>query len=251
MHIQLIRHATLRVEIGGRHLLIDPSLGASGMQPPIENSDNDRRNPLVELPATVPELVRGVQALVVTHTHRDHLDDEAVQQLPHALPLFCQPEDADALTKRGFRQVQPVTDPVDWEGVHIIRTGGRHGTGDLARRMGPVSGFVFEAGREGPLYVAGDTVWCPIVADVLNRHKPTVVVLNAGAAEFADSDPITMDSEDVMRVAQAAPEATIVAVHMEAWNHCSLSRGRLGELVRKAGLSERIRIPQDGQTLTV
>ncbi|HVC20937.1 MAG TPA: MBL fold metallo-hydrolase [Vicinamibacterales bacterium] len=250
MDIKLIRHATLRLEIGGRHLLLDPALGAAGMQPPIENSDNDRRNPLVDLPAPIPEIARGLQALVVTHLHRDHLDDEAVQQLPHALPVFCQPEDADALAKRGFKQVQPVADKVDWEGLEIIRTGGRHGTGDLARQMGPVSGFVFRAAGERPLYVAGDTVWCPLVADALARHKPGVIVVNAGAAEFVDSDPITMDSDDVLRVAQAAPEATVVAVHMEAWNHCALGRSRLAELVRQANLSGRIRIPQDGQQLS-
>ena len=251
MHIQLVRHATLRLEFGGRTLLLDPALGAAGMQPPIENSDDDRRNPLVDLPATIPELVKGVQALVVTHLHRDHLDDEAVQQLPHSLPLFCQPEDAGTLTTRGFRQVQPVTDPVEWEGIKLIRTGGRHGTGELARQMGPVSGFVFEAKNERPLYVAGDTVWCPIVADALKKYQPGVIVLNAGAAEFVDSDPITMDAEDVLRVAEAVPKATVVAVHMEAWNHCSLGRGRLAELVRQAGLTDRIKIPQDGQTLSL
>ncbi|MDE3156675.1 MAG: MBL fold metallo-hydrolase [Acidobacteriota bacterium] len=251
MHIHLIRHATLRVEFAGRHFLLDPSFGAAGMQPPIQNSDNDRRNPLVDLPASIPEIVKGVQALVVTHTHRDHLDDEAVQQLPHGLPLFCQPEDADTLAQRGFRDVRPVTDPVEWEGVEIVRTGGRHGTGELARQMGPISGFVFHAPRERSLYIAGDTVWCPIVADVLKRHQPGVIVLNAGAAEFIDSDPITMDSDAVLRVAEMAPDATVIAVHMEAWNHCSLGRGRLGELVRQAGLSGRIKIPQDGQTLNL
>jgi L-ascorbate metabolism protein UlaG (beta-lactamase superfamily) len=251
MHIRLIRHATLRVEIAGKHLLIDPALGAAGMQPPIDNSDNDRRNPLVDLPEDIPALTRGLDAIVVTHTHRDHLDDEAVQQLPHTLPLFCQPEDAETLAGRGFKDVRPVPDHVEWEGLEISRTGGRHGTGEIAKKMGPVSGFVFAARNDRALYVAGDTVWCPPLVEALSRHRPAVIVLNAGAAQFVDSDPITMDADEVLRVAQAARQALIIAVHMEAWNHCGLGRGRLAELVRQAGLQDQIRIPRDGETVTI
>lgn len=56
MKIQLIRHATLVVEMNGTRILVDPMLGAAGNAPPIANSTNQRRNPLVELPFPVEQL---------------------------------------------------------------------------------------------------------------------------------------------------------------------------------------------------
>ena len=72
MHLRLIRHATLRLEVEGRHLLVDPMLDPAGARPPVERSDNDRRNPLVELPEPAEVVVEGVDAALITHLHRDH-----------------------------------------------------------------------------------------------------------------------------------------------------------------------------------
>ena len=101
--------------------------------------------------------------------------------------------------------------------------------------LGPVSGFVVRAPEEPSFYVAGDTVWCPEVEQALRTYEPDVVEVNAGAAQFIDSDPITMDADDVAQVARAAPRAKVVAVHMEAINHCVLTRIRLGEAIQHEG----------------
>src|SRR6185312_11744825 len=94
MRLRLLRHATLIVEFAGRKLLIDPMLSAPGFMPAIENSPNPRPNPLVPLPATTQEIAQDLDAVLVTHTHRDHWDDAAARELPKEVPLLCQPEDA-------------------------------------------------------------------------------------------------------------------------------------------------------------
>jgi hypothetical protein len=48
-----------------------------------------------------------------------------------------------------------------------VRTGGRHGTGEIGEKMGPVSGYVLRGPGEPVVYIAGDTVWCPEVAAAL------------------------------------------------------------------------------------
>ena len=58
------------------------------------------------------------------------------------------------------------------------------------------------------------------MAAALAAHEPDVVVVNAGGARFTSGDPITMTADDVVAVAAAAPDARVVAVHMEAINHC-------------------------------
>ena len=216
MRLRLIRNATLAVRVAGRHLLVDPMLDPAGARPPVEDTPNPRRNPLVELPEPPAVVVQGVDAVLVTHLHRDHFDDAAAA----LLPVLCQPPDAGALGERGFADVRPVADELEWDGVRIVRTDGRHGTGDLGAALGPVSGFVVIAPGEPVLYIAGDTIWCDEVRAVLDEHRPDVVVVNASGARFLEGDPIVMTTDDVVAVARHAPAATVVAVHLEAINHC-------------------------------
>jgi len=250
--ILLMRHATLIVEAGAAAYLVDPMLGPAEAWDPISNSANPRRNPMVELPMTADELEDALDALAavfVTHLHADHWDDPAKEQLGKDLPIFCQPNDIENIKDAVFTQVMPADVGLECEGINISLTGGRHGTGEVAERIGPVSGFVIKWKSEPSLYIAGDTVWCPEVETALQMHQPDVIVVNAGAAQFVDSDPITMDAEDVIQVANAAPQAQIIAVHMETINHCVLTRAELARAMAEVGLSDRVLIPADGETL--
>ncbi len=247
MKLQLIRHATLLLEYAGRRVLMDPMLGEAGNAPPIQNSPSPRPNPLVALPMPVGEILRGVQAVLVTHTHRDHWDDAAAQLIPKDVPLFGQPEDETKFRTQGFTAVMPVAAEAHFDGIAISRTGGQHGTGEIGRRMAPVSGFVLQAQGEPTLYIAGDTICCPEVAEALARYAPTVTVVNAGGARFLEGDPITMTPEDVTSTCKAAPATHVVAVHMEAINHCIVSRADLRFQLEAARLLDRVSIPDDGE----
>jgi L-ascorbate metabolism protein UlaG (beta-lactamase superfamily) len=237
MKITLVRHATLLLELDGRRLLVDPQLDDQGARPPIDNTPNPRRNPLVPLPVPAEDVVRGLDAVVVTHLHRDHLDETAERLLPRDVPVLCQPEDEERLRQLGL-QARPVDAAVEWDGLAIHRTGGRHGTGRIAERLAPVSGFVL-----GDLYVAGDTVWCREVADALERHRPAVAVVNAGGARFLEGDPIVMTAADVREVAARVP--VVVAVHLEAINHCVLTRAEL------RAAAPGVLVPEDGETISL
>src|SRR3954447_1769872 len=160
MDLTLLRNATLLIEMGGRRLLVDPSLDPAGARPPIANTADPRPNPLVELPRPTEEVVAGLDAVLVTHLHADHLDDTAVAVLERRAPLAGQPPDEPVLRERGFTDVRPVAGGIDLCGIGVARTGGRHGTGEIGARMGPVCGFVLRAPGEPVLYVAGDTIWC-------------------------------------------------------------------------------------------
>jgi L-ascorbate metabolism protein UlaG (beta-lactamase superfamily) len=254
VRITFIRHATFIFEMGGLKIMVDPMLAPAGAAEPVPNTPNQRRNPLVNLPFDGDEtraLLEEVDAVLVTHTHNDHWDGEAQNLIPEQTPILCQPEDEDRIKAAGFEHVTPVEDELEWGGLRLIRTGGRHGTGEIGRRMAPVSGFVVENEASPGLYIAGDTIWCPEVEEALSPHDPDVVVVNAGAARFVEGDPITMTSEDVMMVCRALPDARVVAVHMEAINHCLLSRAELEEKLRRESLAARVKIPADGETFRV
>jgi L-ascorbate metabolism protein UlaG (beta-lactamase superfamily) len=253
LRVRLIRHATLRVEMAGRVLLVDPMLDEVGARGPVAGTENERRNPLVPLPISVEEVLEGIDAVLVTHLHADHLDEAAVRALPPSLPLFCQAEDEAALRDRGFTDARPLQldgAVADLDGISVTRTPARHGRGEVGEKMAPASGFVLSAEGEPTLYVAGDSIWADEVATAISRHEPHVTVVNAGAAQFLEGGPITMDAADVCDVAQTAPSTQVVAVHMEAINHCLLTRAELRAKLASLGLAAWVPVPEDGEELT-
>lgn len=237
MRITLVRNATLLVELAGRRILVEPMLDDAGARPPVEDSPNPRRNPLVPLPFPAEEVVRGLDAVVVTHLHQDHFDETGARLVPRDVPVFCQPEDEARLGRLGL-DARAVADELDWEGLHIARTSGRHGHGELAEALGPVSGFVLDG-----LYLAGDTVWCADVEEAIERHGPRVAVVNGSGACFLDGGPLVMTSADVREVVARVP--TVVVVHLEAINHCLETRAEVRAAVPGA------RVPEDGETIEV
>lgn len=248
MEIKLLRHATLLVKIHGKKLLVDPMLSPANANPPVSNSTNEHRNPLVEIRCS-DDFLQQMDGVLLTHMHFDHFDNAAALRLPKDKVIFCQPEDQDRLKNLGFLQVCSISDQYSWEGIKITRTGGQHGTGEIGVRMSPVSGYVLQAKDEPTLYIAGDTIYCSEVEEALQKYKPRIIIVNAGAAQFSTGDPITMTEQDVASVCTQSETSKIVAVHMEAINHCLLSREELRCYLKREGLSERIFIPEDGEVL--
>ncbi len=231
---------------------MDPMLSPARAMEPVANAGNDLRIPLVDLPfgeRELQELLGTVDGVLVTLNHRDHWDATARDLLRKDLPILCQAGDEVAIAGAGVSRVTPVVDDQEWNGITVHRTEGRHGTGEIGERMGHVSGFVLMAEKEPSLYIAGDTIWCPEVARALDTFRPDVVVVNAGQAQYVTGDPITMSAADVAAVCRALPSAQVVAVHMEAINHCRLTRAALRASLAGQGLLSRVRIPADGERI--
>ena len=152
MRIRLLRHATLLVETAGVRFLIDPMFDPPGSQPPVAETPNPRPNPLVPLPVEPLDAIAGVQATLVTHLHGDHFDRAALGVVPRDRPVLCQPRDQPMFARAGLTATV-VDGPTTLGDVTVTRTGGRHGTGAIAREMGDVSGFVLTAEGEPRLTV--------------------------------------------------------------------------------------------------
>ena len=58
---------------------------------------------------------------------------------------------------------------------------------------------------------------------------------------------LIMDDADVESVCRAAPNATVVASHMDTVAHASLTRKTLKAALEKRGLAGRVLMPDDGE----
>jgi len=253
MKIKQVRHATVLIEYGDTRFLVDPYLAREGAYPGFEGTANSHlTNPRVELKTPIEEIL-GVDAVIVTHTHADHWDEAAASLVPKSLPVFAQhQQDADLIRSSGFTDVRVLTEDTQFGGVTLIKTPGQHGSDEalaaIPEILGRVCGVVFQHGDEKTLYVAGDTVWNRKVQDTLNAFAPDVIVLNAGDAQVPGLGSVTMNEEDVQKVYEAAaPNATLIAVHMEAVNHCVLTRQALREFSAGKGMTDRLLVPEDDE----
>jgi L-ascorbate metabolism protein UlaG (beta-lactamase superfamily) len=251
MNIRQIRNATIVLHYGGQIFLIDPFLAEKGAYPPFRNTPNqDQSNPTVDLNVPVEEIIKA-DAVIVTHLHPDHFDPAAIAVLPKNIHILAQSEeDAETIKREGFQRVESLTNVSSIGSVSITKTSGQHGKGELAVQMGPVSGVVFKHPEEKTLYIAGDTVWCDDVQQTITTHEPDVIIVNGGAAQFLQGDPITMSKENIYETYMAAPKASVIVSHMEALNHCVLTRDELKQFIEEKEVTSRIFVPNDGESLS-
>lgn len=250
MEYRLLRHTTAVLHYGGKRLLIDAMLDEAGARPAIGNTANDRRNPLVPLPDGWQAWVDEVDAYLPTHLHSDHVDETGRRMMDRGKPLLCQPEDVARWNADGFTNLLSIDPQVEWEGISITRTEAQHGSGETARMLAPVSGFVLSAEGEPVLYIAGDTIWYEGVESAMQQHRPEVIIASAGGASFLTGGPIIMDSGDIARLRAAAPDATIIVNHLDAINHCYETRDLLRARLAEQGIDDVV-IPGDGELISI
>jgi L-ascorbate metabolism protein UlaG (beta-lactamase superfamily) len=258
VQVQQIRNATAKINYAGKTFVLDPFLAKKGTYPGFPGTFNSQlRNPLIELPIPAKDIMQGVDAVIVSHTHLDHWDGGDHQFVPKAIPLFVQDEaDAKLIRSQGYTNVRILSENTLFEGVQLTRTGGQHGTDEmylnkpLAEGLGKAMGIVFQAPGVKTVYVVGDTIWRSEVDQTLAKFKPDVIILNAGDARMVGfTGSIIMGKDDVLHAYQRMPNATIIATHMDAINHMTLSRKELKEHVKQHGIQDRVRIPADGEIL--
>lgn len=253
MKIQQIRNATIRIECAGKHFLVDPwfQKKGTGMSAPSPDPEKAKiPSPTTELPFSVEQIMEGIDAMIVTHIHPDHFDPETAAMLDKSIPVFTVNEETKSQIEGfGYTSVMVLKDEgTDFDGVILIRTEAMHGESP-DHAAGPVCGIILQAAEEPVLYVAGDTVYYKGVERALEQYRPNVVVLNACGAELMGLGRLIMGAEDVLKVCEAAPDAAIIASHMDAVNHATVSRTGLRDFLRKHGKDGHVLIPEDGECL--
>ncbi|AGZ55201.1 hypothetical protein BACIH_0463 [Bacillus amyloliquefaciens] len=204
---------------------------------------------MVELPTSVDNIIKDVDAVIVTHLHYDHWDEAAKEVLPKDIKLFSQnEEDATEIRNAGFKNVEVLTKDTLFEGIQLIKTKGEHGRGEILKLAGLVCGVVFKHQSEKTLYIAGDTVWYDAVQEEIDTHQPEIIVVNGGDNQFYEGGSLIMGKEDIYETYKAAPKAKIIVSHMEAVNHWGLSKEELKSFINEKEITSDVLVPEDGES---
>lgn len=258
--VQLIRNATMRVHYAGKVFLVDPLLIPQYSMPAFPGTFRPRQwQPMAKLPVPVEEVVKGIDAVVLSHFHPDHFDELAAEMLPKDIKFFVQNEhDGEMVKALGFTNVESVKyDGSSFKGVTLYKIDGAHGKKELAEplfaQLGgrwESSGYVFKRDGLKTIYVAGDTLWVPSVKDAFDKHQPDFAFLNAADARLLATGPIIMGLADLVEAEQAAsPNMKLVVVHLDSVSHGMIGRKEIREYVTGNDLSHRFIVPEDGETL--
>lgn len=249
--VQLVRNATLLIEYGGKKILVDPMLSPKGA---IDSWAGIQRNPTIELKMPVEDVVKGVDLVLVTHTHEDHFDKVASGTLNKSIELMIQPADKEYFQKEGFNNAIVVDGNKLWNGIDIYRVDGEHGTGEVLKMMGKTSGFILKAKNQPTVYIVGDALWTDNIKNNIKKFKPDYIIVNSGGALIKgfENSPIIMDEAQTMALIRESGNAKVIAVHMDALDHCRTTRSSLTKKAVELNVSkDKLIIPQDAEVITL
>jgi L-ascorbate metabolism protein UlaG (beta-lactamase superfamily) len=144
--VRFIGHSTVRIELGGVSLLTDPQL----------------RNRFLHVRRQVPPApaatLDGLDAVLVSHFHPDHLDFPSIRGLDRDVRVIVPAGGAWLMRRRGFRRITELVpgESATVGAIEVVATpavhdGRRYPVGPAVKALG------YEVRGRRRLYFAGDT----------------------------------------------------------------------------------------------
>jgi L-ascorbate metabolism protein UlaG (beta-lactamase superfamily) len=259
-----ITTACIILDIDGTNLLTDPVFGPGGSE--VYLGDLFRKMPdlgrygldappdsafvqSLDGPAVRMDNLPPIDAILLSHEdHVDNLDQEGRKLLEGRMVLTTV-EGAHNLHPRpgvhGLRPWETISMNLGGKPFKITGTPCEHFPG------GQVTGFILETpsfgchtnGLPNAIYISGDTVYMPELAQISKKWHIKVAFLNLGAATIPfPTGPliITMDGQQAARLAQEIGAEIIVPLHFESWNHFAEKGEALSKTLAKGGIAEKV-----------
>lgn len=235
-------HASFLLQGAGRSLLIDPVFAAHCGPFPLPGLFRQ-----VPPPCRLDELPQ-IDAVLLTHSHYDHLDLQTLRKLGCDIPIFIAEGHAAWLGRKGFTRVSDLawgqtSDAIP--GLQLTATPAMHFSArtPFDRNRGHWCGWLIEGGG-CKLWHAGDSAWCPAFAEMGERLGE----IDFGMIPIGAYQPrsimkgIHMNPEEAVSAFREARCRRAVGMH---WGVFRLTDEALGEppamleeIARKVGLPD-------------
>ena len=252
MRVTYIGHATLLLEFGGARFLTDPNF----------DPKLGRVLPRVSSPGIALENLPGLDAILLTHAHADHLSFDSLERLPNTIPLFAPPVIAKWLRRLGFDQAVDFAPGESVQVAHVsIRAasathrGNRYG---FDRWRSAANMYLLDAGETA--FFAGDTA---LVEDThrlverslwANGRDLDLALLPIGYAPwwkpgFRNGH---LTHEDALTLFERLRARALIPYHWGTFRHVTSTAHdairRMRERLESHHLSARVRIIEPGES---
>jgi L-ascorbate metabolism protein UlaG (beta-lactamase superfamily) len=210
-------HASVLVEIDGVRIMTDPIL--SERASPVQIVGPKRFHP----PPLPLEQLSGIDAVVISHDHYDHLDMATVRQLAQGGTHFYVGLGIGAHLERwgvprALVHEMAWWDHADVKGVRIHCAPARHYSGRRSMNNSTLWASWMLRGPSRSLYFSGDTGHASHFGDIRQRlGAPDVALMKVGAYGSTWLD-IHMDPEAAVRAHRELGARTMLPVHWATFN---------------------------------
>lgn len=256
MKIRQIRNATILLDYGQTKILIDPMLARKGEIPSLKwITKSRRRNPLVGLPEGTSQVLDSVTHVLITHCqkgHFDHLDRAGRHWIrKNKLPVLCSDHDRLFLEKAKLRTISLAA-----ENTTLFLDGSitsiqcLHGEGFVGSLMAHGCGYILKFSDQPVVYVIGDSIRTDVIEKTIRDYQPDVVIMPGGGARFDIGGDIIMSLEDIAPIADLF-NGKLIVNHLEALDHCPVTRSEVRSLVCDLKLQDRVYAPEDGEEIII
>ena len=251
--ITWLGHSSFLIQGAGSSLLVDPVLSSHCSPIPLPALRRLSEPPCA--PADLPQ----IHAVLLTHSHYDHLDLAFLRRLGTSTPLIVPEGHAGWLRRAGFSDVRELV----WfashtivPGVTVTATPAQHFTARSLwdRNRGHWCGWLLESSG-GTLWHAGDSGYCKVFREIGERFGP----IDFGMIPIGAYQPrhimrsMHMNPEEAVQVVLETRCRRAVAMH---WGTFRLTDEPLGEpplrlqaALKKLGIApERFIVGEIGQS---
>jgi L-ascorbate metabolism protein UlaG (beta-lactamase superfamily) len=256
--LEFIGTATTILRLGPFTILTDPNFLHRGQRAYLGKGLFSKR--LTEPSRQVADLP-DLDLIVLSHLHGDHFDRTARAELDKTVPVLSTASAADRLKQWGFDHA---TGLATWESTSYQDAGhrltvravpGQHGRGVARALVPPVMGSVLEL--TGPsadllrVYVSGDTLYSPTLAQITERCGPLdAAVLHLGGTRLLGLT-VTMDDQQGTDLVELLGPQVTVPVHYDDYGVFKSPLGAFVDTCRRRGMTTQLRVVRRGDIVSL